>query len=74
MERIVIEVDEDIARKWRSSSQKRKDKVSQQVNAILAKELADTKEEFLQYLNELRNTMKERGLTEEILEEILRDG
>lgn len=74
MERIVIEVDENIARKWRSSSQKQKDKVSQQVNVILATELADTKEDFLQYLNELRNTMKERGLTEEILEEILRDG
>ncbi len=74
MERIVIEVDEDVARKWRSSSQKQKDKVAQQVNVILAKELADTKEEFLQYLNELRNTMKERGLTEEILEEILKDG
>lgn len=73
MERIVIEVDEDIAKRWRLSSQKRKNKVSQQVNIILAKELANSKEEFLQYLDELRSTMKERGLTEEILEEILKD-
>ena len=73
MERIVIEVDEDIAKKWRSSSQKRKDKVSQQVNIILARELTDSKEEFLQYLKELRAKMKERGLTEEILEEIMKD-
>ncbi len=73
MERIVIEVDDDVAKRWRYSSQKRKNKVSQQVNIILAKELADSKEEFLQYLSELRSTMKERGLTEEILEEILRD-
>jgi phosphotransacetylase len=73
MERIVIEVDEATAKKWRLSSQKRRSKVSQQVNITLAKELADSKEDFVQYLDELRSTMEERGLTEEILEEILKD-
>lgn len=73
MERIVIEVDEATAKKWRLSSQKRRNRVSQQVNITLAKELADSKEDFIQYLDELRSTMKERGLTEEILEEILND-
>ena len=73
MERIVIEVDDATAKKWRLASQKRKTRVSQQVNITLAKELADSKEDFLQYLDELRSTMKERGLTEEILEEILKD-
>lgn len=73
MERIVIEVDDDTAKKWRLSSQKRKNKVSQQVNITLAKELADSKEDFLRYLDELRTKMKERGLTEEILEKILKD-
>src|SRR6185312_11121421 len=37
MERIVIEVDEATAKKWRLSSQKRRNKVSQQVNIILGK-------------------------------------
>lgn len=73
MERIVIEVDDATAKKWRLSSQKRKSRVSQKVNITLAKELADSKEDFLQYLDELRSTMKERGLTEEILEQILKD-
>ncbi len=73
MERIVIEVDDDTAKKWRLSSQKLRNKVSQQVNITLAKELADSKEDFLQYLDELRAKMKERGLTEEILEKILKD-
>ena len=72
MERIVIEVDDDTAKKWRLSSQKRRNKVSHQVNITLAKELADSKEDFLQYLDELRTKMKERGLTEEILEKILK--
>lgn len=73
MERIVIEVDEETAKKWRLLSQKGRDRVSQQVNITLAKELADSKEDFLQYLVELRSTMKERGLTEEILDRILKD-
>jgi len=73
MERIVIEVDDETAKKWRLSSQKRRNKISQQVNITLAKELADSKEDFLQYLDELRTKMKERGLTEEILEKILKD-
>ena len=73
MERIVIEVDDATAKKWWLSSQKRRNRVFQQVNITLAKELADSKEDFLQYLDELRSTMKERGLTEEILEEILKD-
>ena len=73
MERIVIEVDDATAKKWRLLSQKGRNRVSQQVNITLAKELADSKEDFLQYLNELRSTMKERGLTEEILAEILKD-
>ena len=47
MERIVIEVDDAIGKKWRLSSQQRKEKIAQQINIRLAKELmADFKEEF----------------------------
>ncbi len=34
----------------------------------------DSKEEFKQFLNEVDETMKERGLTENILQEILKEG
>lgn len=73
MERIVINVDDDIARRWRLSSQKRKNRISQEINVKLAKELYDSREEFLQFLDEIGKTMKERGLTEEALQEILKD-
>ena len=73
MERIVIEVDETIGKKWRLSSQKQREKIAQKINIRLAKELSDSKEEFKQYLDELSATMKERGLTENILQEILKD-
>ncbi len=73
MERIVIEVDETTGKKWRLSSQKQKEKIAQKINIRLAKELSDSKEEFKQYLDELGAAMKERGLTETILQEILND-
>ena len=73
MERIVIEVDEITGKKWRLSSQKQKEKISQEINIRLAKKLTDSKEEFKQYLDELGETMKQRGLTEDILQEILED-
>lgn len=74
MERIVIEVDDATAKKWRSSSKKLRDEISQQINLRMAKKLmVDSKEEFKQFLNEVGETMKERGLTEDILQDILRE-
>lgn len=74
MERIVIEVEDDTAKKWRFSSQKTKNKVSQEINLKLATELeANSTQEFREYLDELGKTMQERGLTEEILNDILKD-
>jgi hypothetical protein len=74
MERIVIEVPDVTAKKWRLSSQELRDKISREINVTLAKELmADSKEEFKQFLDELGKTMKERGLTEEILQDILKE-
>ncbi len=74
MERIVIEVADATAKKWRLSSQKLRNKISEEVNIKLAKELmADSKEEFKQFLDEVGETLKERGLTEEILQDILKE-
>ncbi len=74
MERIVIEVADATAKKWRLSSQKLRNKISEEVNIKLAKELmADSKEEFKQFLDEVGETMKERGLTDDILQDILKE-
>lgn len=70
----MIEVAEATAKKWRMSSQQRRDEISQRINLQLANELlTDSKEEFKQFLNEVGAIMKERGLTEEKLNEILKD-
>ena len=74
MERIVIEVDESTGKKRRLSSQQRREDISQKINIRLAKELmADSNEEFKQFLDEIGATMQERGLTENILQEILKE-
>lgn len=74
MERIVIEVADATARKWQLSSQQLRIRISEEINIRLAKELmADSKEEFKQFLDEVGTTMKERGLTEDILQDILKE-
>ena len=74
MEQIIIEVEDATAKKWHLSSKKTKDKVSQRITIKLAKELmTESKEEFKQFLDEIGKTMEERGLTKEILNDILKD-
>lgn len=74
MERIVIEVDEAIAKKWRLASSEFKKEVSEQISESIRKILDDNrKKHFLEYLDELGKKMKERGLTQEILDDILKD-
>lgn len=73
MERIVIEVDDNTAKEWRLASKKLREKISEKINIRLAKELMDSREEFKQFLDEVGTTMKERGLTEQILQEILNE-
>jgi len=74
MERIVLEVDDRVAKAWREApSDKRRD-ITNKINLRIGKELfAYDKEGFVQYLDQLRDTMAERGLTQEILDDILKD-
>ncbi len=74
MERIVIEVANATAKKWRLASQQLRDEISERINIRLAKELmAGSKEEFKQFLDEVGETMKERDLTDDILQDILKE-
>lgn len=74
MESIVIEVADATAKKWRMSSQQQRNKISQRMNIRFSKELMDNfKEEFRQFLDEVGTILQERGLTENILNNILND-
>lgn len=74
MERIVIEVADVTAKKWKSSSPKLREEIAQKIDIRLAKELmVDSKEEFKLFLDEISATLQERGLTEDSLNDILKD-
>ena len=67
-------MDDRVAKAWREApSDKRRD-ITNKINVRIGKELFDyDKDSFLQYLDDLRNAMVERGLTQEILDDILKD-
>ena len=74
MERIVIEVDEATGKKWSLAPAKFRKEVSEKISESISKILDDTrKENFLAYLDEIGEKMKQRGLTEEALNDILKD-
>ena len=74
MERIVIQVNNDTAKKWRTASPELRDSIEQELDIRMAKKLmANSDGEFQKFLDEIRLKVKERGLTEEILQEILNE-
>ena len=72
VERIVIEVSPNVARAWRVASEKKRKQLGNEVSIRIGKELLKgSTEEYLAFIDQLQQTMKERGLTQEILNEIL---
>jgi hypothetical protein len=74
MERIVLKVDEHVAKAWRKAPAAKRKALNNEINIRMGRELLEyDKEGFLQYLNQLRDQMTERGLTQEILDDILKE-
>lgn len=74
MEKIVVEVDDRVAKAWRQASSEKRKEINNKISVRIGKELfIYSKEAFRQYLDELRNKMAERGLTQETLDEILNE-
>jgi hypothetical protein len=74
MEKIVLEVDDKVAKAWCTASVKLKQEIGNLMNKQIAT-IIDKKEEknIIQFLNELREEMAARGLTQDILDDILKD-
>lgn len=72
MERIVIEVDDKLAKAWQKASGTKKKSIGNKINQTIAKELINTStKEYLSFLKDTRTEMKEKGLTQEGLDSIL---
>jgi len=74
MDRIVIDVEPATASKWFTTSAKLRSEIGKYVNDQVAA-IIDKKEDtdIFQFLKELRLEMKEKGLTQEILDDMLKD-
>jgi phosphotransacetylase len=71
-------VDNKLAKAWRKASDKKKREIGNKFNISIAKELMNPSsnrvdKEYLEFLNELREEMSAKGLTQEELDEILND-
>jgi hypothetical protein len=74
MERIVLEVDDKVAKAWREAPSDKRKNIAAKININISKELFEyDKDSFVKYLDQLRNEMAERGLTQEILDDILKN-
>ena len=74
MDKIVIDVDSATANKWFSASAKLRKEIGKYMNDQIAA-IIDKKEDtdIFHFLSELRQEMKQKGLTQEILNDILKD-
>lgn len=72
MDRIVIDVDPVTASKWFTASARLRNEIGKYMNEQIAA-IIDKKEDtdILQFLSELRQEMKQKGLTQAALDEIL---
>lgn len=73
MERIVIEVDESSAKKWRYSSLEKKELLAKSIEVLIDKVYSKTEDGFWEFVDKLSQKAAERGLTEEELERILNE-
>ncbi|MCC6287596.1 MAG: hypothetical protein IT249_06900 [Chitinophagaceae bacterium] len=74
MERIVIQVADDVAQKWRETPEKVKERLSelfeQQIDTVAHKIRVM---EFQTFLDKIGTEAQANGLTEEILQELLKE-
>ena len=73
MDRIIVEVDDVAARKWRYISQEKKAELTNTINQILNKSLVKSDEDFFSLLDRIGKEAEANGLTEEILTKLLNE-
>ena len=72
MERIVLEVDDKLAKAWQQASISKRKAVGNKINRTIANELLDAQAtEYANFLKETRTEMKKKGLSQEELDNIL---
>lgn len=73
MEKIVLEVNSTTAKMWKNADNITRKKIVSYIEEAFKKKDDMSREEFWEYLENLRTETKKRGLTEEVLNNILNE-
>lgn len=71
MEKITIEVSESVANTWNALEEKKKKEINELVSKIISTSERTKNKDYWERLREIRKNAEERGLTEDILNQIL---
>ncbi len=73
MDRIVVEVDDISAKKWRYASKEKKSQLNNAINSILRKAFDKTEDDFWRFLDKIGKKAEANGLTEDQLNKLLNE-
>lgn len=73
MEKITIEVSESVANTWNALEEKKKKEINELVSKIISTSERTKNKDYWERLREIRKNAEERGLTEDILNQILNE-
>lgn len=73
MDRIIVEVNDNAAKKWRFASLKKRSEIMSTINLLLEKSLCKSDDDFWHFLDTISKKAKENGLTEEELDKLLNE-
>jgi hypothetical protein len=71
MDRILVEVDDISAQKWRDASEEEKSELNYTISRIIKKAFDKSEESFHEFLDRVGKEAAANGLTEEILNKLL---
>jgi uncharacterized protein (UPF0297 family) len=73
MEKITIEVSKSVANAWNALEEKKKKEINELVSKIISTSERTKNVDYWERLREIRKNAEERGLTEDILNQILNE-
>lgn len=73
MERIVIEVDELIGKRWKYASQETRQKISKEIEHFVEVALSKSEDDFWPFLEKVRKRAEARGFDDGVLSQILNE-
>jgi hypothetical protein len=74
MERIILEVNNEIAKAWRNAPSQFKEELEKDLQLRIAQKIREAeRNNFFEFLNKVQKKTSERGLTQETLEKLLNE-